>query len=112
MCIRDRTYTLDGKKISAKDLKEKSGHLVARYQYENTTISKEVYVPFLMVTGLIFDTDKTVSYTHLIPSSFNWFVTFTSVEISAWSVPGIQSALYPCILSVSYTHLDVYKRQI
>ena len=52
------TYTLDGKKISPKDLKGKSGHLVARYQYENTTISKEDYVPFLMVTGLIFDTDK------------------------------------------------------
>lgn len=52
------TYTLDGKKISANDLKGKSGHLVARYQYENTTISKEDYVPFLMVTGLIFDTDK------------------------------------------------------
>ena len=52
------TYTLDGKKISAKDLKGKSGHLVMRYQYENTTISKEDYVPFLMVTGLIFDTDK------------------------------------------------------
>ena len=33
-----------------------------------------------------------------IPSSFNWFVTLTSVEIAAWSVPGIQSALYPCIL--------------
>lgn len=52
------TYTLDGKKISAKDLKGKSGHLVMRYQYENTTISKEDYVPFLMVTGLIFDTDR------------------------------------------------------
>lgn len=52
------TYTLDGKKISAKDLKGKSGHLVMRYQYENMTISKENYVPFLMVTGLIFDTDK------------------------------------------------------
>lgn len=52
------TYTLDGKKITAKDLKGKSGHLVMRYQYENTTISKEDYIPFLMVTGLIFDTDK------------------------------------------------------
>lgn len=52
------TYTLDGKKVTAKDLKGKSGHLVMRYQYENTTISKEDYIPFLMVTGLIFDTDK------------------------------------------------------
>ena len=52
------TYTLDGKKITAKDLKGKSGHLVMRYQYENTTLSKNDYVPFLMVTGLIFDTEK------------------------------------------------------
>ena len=33
-----------------------------------------------------------------IPSSFKALVTFTSVEILAWSVPGTQSASYPCIL--------------
>ncbi len=52
------TYTLDGKEITAKELKGKSGHLVMRYQYTNETASESEYVPFAMVTGLIFDTDK------------------------------------------------------
>ena len=52
------TYVLDGKEITAKELKGKSGHLVMRYQYTNETASGSEYVPFAMVTGLIFDTDK------------------------------------------------------
>lgn len=52
------TYTLDGKEITAKELQGKSGHLVMRYQYINETNSESEYVPFAMVTGLIFDTDK------------------------------------------------------
>lgn len=53
------TYKLDGKNISAGDLEGKSGHLVMRYQYENTTgTSGKDYTPFLMITGLILDGDK------------------------------------------------------
>lgn len=52
------TYVLDGKEITAKELKGKSGHLIMRYQYTNETVSGSEYVPFAMVTGLIFDTDK------------------------------------------------------
>lgn len=53
------TYKLDGKTVSADQLEGKSGHLVMRYQYENTTgNSGKEYTPFLMITGLILDTDK------------------------------------------------------
>lgn len=53
------TYQLDGKNVSADELDGKSGHLVMRYQYENTTgKSGNEYTPFLMITGLILDTDK------------------------------------------------------
>lgn len=53
------TYTLDGKSVSADQLQGKSGHLVLRYQYQNTTgESGSEYTPFLMVTGLILDADK------------------------------------------------------
>lgn len=53
------TYKLDGKNINAGDLEGKSGHLVMRYQYENTTgTSGKDYTPFLMITGLILDGDK------------------------------------------------------
>ncbi|WP_461810883.1 hypothetical protein [Faecalimonas sp.] len=52
------TYVLDGKEINAKELKGKSGHLVMRYQYVNKTASSTEYIPFVMVTGLVFDTNK------------------------------------------------------
>lgn len=51
------TYTLDGKQMSAEELKGKSGHLVIRYTYENKTREGDVATPFLMVTGLILNED-------------------------------------------------------
>ena len=52
-------YTLDGRKIGAEELEGKSGHLEMRYEYENTTGNgNEAYTPFLMVTGLILNTEK------------------------------------------------------
>ena len=55
------TYTLDGKEISAEDLKGKSGHVVIRYEFESLqkkTVEldgekKEMTVPFAVMTGLI-----------------------------------------------------------
>lgn len=53
------SYKLDGKDITADELNGKSGHLIMKYQYENTTGNKnEEFTPFLMVTGLILDSDK------------------------------------------------------
>ncbi len=61
------TYTLDGAKIKATDLKGKSGHLVIDISYRNS-MSKAVkgkdgkehtiYMPFIMSTGLILENSK------------------------------------------------------
>lgn len=52
------TYTLNGKTVNPEDLEGKSGHLVIHYQYENNTKSTvEKYTPFLMVTGLVLDSN-------------------------------------------------------
>ena len=60
-------YTLDGAKISASELKGKSGHLVIEINYKNN-LSKNVsgkdgkeytvYMPFLMSTGMLLDNAK------------------------------------------------------
>ncbi|MGO5053403.1 hypothetical protein ACTQ6A_13005 [Lachnospiraceae bacterium LCP25S3_G4] len=52
------TYKLDGKDISAADLVGKSGHVTIHYDYDNHSKQGEVYTPFLMVTGMVLDTDK------------------------------------------------------
>ncbi len=50
------SYKLDGKEISAADLKGKSGHVVIRYTYENKSGgSGKASTPFMMATGLILD---------------------------------------------------------
>ena len=60
------TYLLDGEEISAQDIVGKSGKVTVRYEYGSNakvTIptqegSTEVYVPFLMATGMILDNDN------------------------------------------------------
>ena len=58
------TYELDGTRVSSNDLEGKSGHLKICYQYSNNTgDSDSAYTPFLMVTGLMLDTDKFTNVT-------------------------------------------------
>ena len=57
------SYQLDGKDITAEELEGKSGHLVIRYEYQNTTEDDGDYTPFLMVTGLVLDTEKFANVT-------------------------------------------------
>ncbi len=60
------SYQLDGKTISAEELAGKSGRVTMRFDYTNNqkeTVevngnSEELYVPFLMVSGMILDNDK------------------------------------------------------
>ena len=58
-------YTLDGKDVKPEDLAGKSGHLVMHYDYKNNQSqmmnvnghNEKIYVPYAMVTGIIFDDD-------------------------------------------------------
>ncbi|MCR5324886.1 MAG: hypothetical protein K6E85_16640 [Lachnospiraceae bacterium] len=67
------SYKLDGRDISAEELKGRSGELVIRYDYENKQFEKKlingneekIYVPFAMLTGMMLNND-----------------VFTNVEVS------------------------------
>ncbi len=58
-------YYLDGKKVSADEIRGKSGDVKLRFNYTNTLYenveiggrNEKIYVPFLMLTGLILDND-------------------------------------------------------
>ena len=66
MCIRDSSYTLDGKEVDAKDLKGKDGKLEMKVQYTNKSKetvdvsgeSVEMYTPFAMVTAMMLPSDE------------------------------------------------------
>lgn len=52
------SYKLDGKDISAADLKGKGGRVSIRYTYENKSGNKgKAATPFMMATGLLLDED-------------------------------------------------------
>ena len=60
------SYKLDGKTISPEELIGKSGKVTIRFDYENNQYEminikgndEKIYVPFVMMTGLIFDNNK------------------------------------------------------
>ncbi len=60
------SYLLDGKSVSPEELAGKSGRVTMRFdynnkQYETVTVNgkkTKIYVPFVMLTGMILDNDK------------------------------------------------------
>lgn len=60
------TYYLDGEETSAEDIIGKSGKITVKYEYQNNakvTVpvgeeTTDVYVPFLMVTGMVLDNNN------------------------------------------------------
>ncbi len=60
------TYFLDGKETAPNDLIGKSGKLTIRFDYKNNAYEtvkingkdERIYVPFLMMSGMILDSDK------------------------------------------------------
>ena len=59
-------YMLDGKPVSAEELKGKSGKVTIRFDYTNRQFEtvkingkdEKIYVPFAMLTGMMLDNDK------------------------------------------------------
>lgn len=59
------SYTLDGKSVSADEIAGKSGKVKIRFGYENRQFetaeidgnTEKIYVPFVVLTGMLLDTD-------------------------------------------------------
>lgn len=60
------TYKLDGETVSAQEIAGKSGTVTIRFDYENRQYEmveidgkeEKIYVPFVMLTGMILDSDS------------------------------------------------------
>ena len=53
------TYFLDGREISAADLAGKSGKVKIRIDYTNNEKDGDVYVPFMVIFGMVLNEDFT-----------------------------------------------------
>lgn len=53
------TYYLDGKEISAKEIAGKNGKVKIRFDYTNHEKTGDVYVPFMVISGMVLDSNFT-----------------------------------------------------
>lgn len=52
------TYYLDDQEVEPSELAGKAGHVRIRMDYENSTVHKDVHVPFMCMSFLMLDKDK------------------------------------------------------
>ena len=92
------TYTLDGKAISPSELAGKSGHVVIRFDYQNNLYemvnidgkAEKIHVPFLMLTGMLLDTDR---FSNVDVSNGKLINDGDRIAVVGIALPGLQSSL-------------------
>lgn len=91
-------YKLDGKDISAEDLAGKSGKVTMHFDYTNNqketvTIDgkeEQVYVPFVMVTGMILDSSK---FSNVQVTNGKVIGDGSKCVVMGYALPGLQESL-------------------
>ncbi len=92
------TYYLDGKAVSAQDIAGKSGKVTIRYEFENNQYEmveidgkqEKIYVPFLMLTGMILDDDH---FTNVEVTNGKLINDGTRQIVCGIALPGLQENL-------------------
>lgn len=92
------TYYLDGKAVSADEIKGKSGKVKIRYDYKNKqyeTVNidgkdEKIYVPFVMITGLMLDNDI---FTNVNVTNGKLINDGDRTIVAGFALPGMQENL-------------------
>ena len=91
-------YYLDGKEVSTDELAGKSGHVTMRFDYQNTQTEtveidgeqEQLYVPFVMVTGMILDNEN---FTNVEVSNGKLVNDGDRTVVMGFALPGMQENL-------------------
>lgn len=92
------TYMLDGRQVSAEELAGKSGRVTIRFDYQNNEkqivsidgTSYDMYVPFLMITGVVMDNDR---FGNIEVSSGKVVNDGDKCIVMGFAMPGLQEDL-------------------
>ena len=92
------TYYLDGKAVSADEIKGKSGKVKIRYDYKNKqyeTVNidgkdEKIYIPFVMITGLMLDNDI---FTNVYVTNGKLINDGDRTIVAGFALPGMQENL-------------------
>jgi len=101
------SYTLNGKEISPEKLAGQSGHVTIRFDYENLQYEEvdvdgekeKIYVPFIMLTGMILDTEK---FKNVEVSNGKLINDGDRIMVAGVAFPGLQDNL-----AISKEKLDI-----
>ena len=113
----DITYTLDGAKLNASDLKGKSGHLVIEICYKNsmskTITAKDgkeykIYMPFIMSTGMLLDNAK---FTNVTVKNGEVINEGEHTMVMAVGLPGLYDSLGLDTIDLSLNEKDGEKNE-
>lgn len=92
------SYTLDGESISPDELKGKSGEVCIRFDYKNKKyeyvringVKTKIYVPFVMLTGMILDNEK---FENVQVSSGKVINDGNHTIVAGFALPGVEDSL-------------------
>lgn len=92
------SYKLDGKSVTADELKGKSGKVTIRFDYTNNEYQEKeingkkekIYVPFVMLTGTLLDTD---TFTNVEVSNGKVINDGSHTIVVGFALPGMQESL-------------------
>ena len=91
-------YMLDGKPVSAEELKGKSGKVTIRFDYTNRQFEtvkingkdEKIYVPFAMLTGMLLDNDK---FRNVEVTNGKVINDGSRTYVAGFAFPGMQESL-------------------
>ena len=91
-------YYLDGNEMTPEEIKGKSGHVIIRFEYENTTKrtvkvdgkDEEMQVPFAALSGVILDDDR---FSEIKASNARLFNDGSRTVVVGVAFPGLQESL-------------------
>ena len=92
------SYKLDGKAVSAEEIAGKSGKVAIRFEYDNRQFEtveidgkkEKIYVPFVMLTGVLLDTD---TFTNVEVSNGKLMNDGDRIAVMGLAFPGLQENL-------------------
>ena len=84
------SYYLDGKKISADELRGRTGHVKIRYDYTNTERINGVYMPYAVISGMLLTNEK---FTNISVKNGKLMNDGTRTTIVGLALPGMKENL-------------------
>lgn len=97
------SYYLDGAKVSAEELRGRTGHVKIRYDYTNTERVNGYYMPYAVLSGMILSNEK---FTNISTKNAKLMNDGTRTTIVGLALPGMRENLGVSIELPEYVEIE------